>query len=102
MLLRPAPDEIIADVPETPAEYVLRRLGPLVHQMSNQLQYAVGEGDLLAEKARARDLAFDVRQDIASLLDRLDGVVGTVQRVQATLREARGGLTPPSGGVAGR
>ena len=73
------------------SERLLRELAPLVHRMSNQLQRAVGEADLLAESARARGLPPDVRRDIASLLDQLDAVVTVVQHVQLALRDATGG-----------
>ncbi len=73
------------------SECLLRELAPLVHRMSNQLQRAVGEADLLAESARARGLPPDVRRDIASLLDQLDAVVTAVQHVQLALRDATGG-----------
>jgi len=73
------------------SERLVRELAPLVHRMSNQLQRAVGEADLLAESARARGLPPDVRRDIASLLDQLDAVVTVVQHVQLALRDATGG-----------
>ena len=88
--------------PEDTARWALRRLGPLVHELSNQLQYAVGMADLLAEDARTGNLPLDVRRDIADLLDRLDAVVGTVRQAQTALRDGAVAASPPPGGQAGR
>ena len=107
MLARLAPDDSRGgdeknDTREAVAGRTLQRLAPLVHPLSNQLQHAVGEADLLAEKARARNVPFDLRQDLATLLDRLDSVVRTVQQVQTTLGDGTGGELPVRARGTGR